>query len=192
MVAIDIYSSSTVSLEDNAPGNVSDTDAKLLAYTTYHIIDSSREQRGNGMSANVIVVLIGWLIALAIFFGCIVLLRYLYHRERMALISQGFDPTNRQKRKRKQNRGILRAGLITGMVGLALTLGLYPVGFFLPTTFSAPFHLGPWLLPGLIPLGVGLALTASYYLEQSNLSADDESNEHEEENVVHFKRQNRQ
>src|SRR5438045_9520109 len=86
----------------------------------------------------------------------------------MALIRQGFDTTNIQKRIRKQNRGILRAGLITGMVGLALTLGLYPVGFFLPTTFSsAPFHLGPWLLPGLIPLGVGLALISSYYLEQN-------------------------
>jgi hypothetical protein len=79
------------------------------------------------------------------------------------------------------------------MVGLALTLGLYPVGFFLPTTFSsAPFHLGPWLLPGLIPLGVGLALITSYYLEQSNQSGDEKSNEHEEENVVHLKRQNRQ
>jgi formate hydrogenlyase subunit 3/multisubunit Na+/H+ antiporter MnhD subunit len=145
------------------------------------------------MSTNVFVVLLGWLIALAIFFGFIVLLRYLHHRERMALISQGFDPTNRQKRKRKQNRGILRAGLITGMVGLALTLGLYPVGFFLPTTFSsAPFHLGPWLLPGLIPLGVGLALTASYYLEQSNLSADEETNEQEKENIVHLKRQKQQ
>jgi hypothetical protein len=145
------------------------------------------------MSANVLVVLLGWLIALAIFFGFIVLLRYLYHRERMALISQGFDPTNRQKRKRKQNRGILRAGLITGMVGLALTLGLYPVGFFLPTTFSsAPFHLGPWLLPGLIPLGVGLALITSYYLEQNTLGPEEEANEHEEENIVPIKRQNRQ
>ena len=145
------------------------------------------------MSANVIVVLLGWLIALAIFFGFIVLLRYLYHRERMALISQGFDPNNTRKRKQRKNSGILRAGLITGMVGLALTLGLYPVGFFLPTTFSsAPFHLGPWLLPGLIPLGVGLALIFSYYLEQNNQNADEESNEHEEENIVHLKRQNRQ
>jgi hypothetical protein len=157
----------------------------------YHIIDSCYEQRGDHMSANVIVVLLGWLIALAIFFGCIVLLRYLYHRERMALISKGIDPGNR--RRSKQNRRILRAGLITGMVGLALTLGLYPVGFFLPITFSsAPFHLGPWLLPGLIPLGVGLALISSYYLEQGNQSADEEPNEKKEENIVHFKRPHQQ
>jgi hypothetical protein len=115
------------------------------------------------MSSNVIVVLLGWLIALAIFFGFIVLLRYLHHREWMALIKNGINPA--QMRKQRRSRGMLRAGLITGMVGLTLTIGLYPIGFFLPLT--APFHLGPWLLPGLIPLGVGVALIVSYYLEQS-------------------------
>jgi uncharacterized protein DUF6249 len=118
------------------------------------------------MLPNVIVILLGWLAALAIFFGFIVLLRYLYHRERMALITQGINPDG--VRKQRRSRGILRAGLITAMVGLALTVGLYPIGFMLPATFtSTPFHLGPWLLPGLIPLGVGLALISSYYLEQN-------------------------
>jgi hypothetical protein len=117
------------------------------------------------MSATVLVALLGWLIALAIFFGFIVLLRYIQHRERMALIARGFDPnTLRQERR---GIGVLRAGLITGMVGLALTLGLYPIGFMLPPSFTAaPFHFGPWLLPGLIPLGVGAALVISYYLGQ--------------------------
>jgi hypothetical protein len=118
------------------------------------------------MLPNVIVVLLGWLAALAIFFGFIVLLRYLSHRERMALITHGINPHS--VRKQRRSRGILRAGLITAMVGLALTIGLYPIGFMLPATFtSTPFHLGPWLLPGLIPLGVGLALISSYYLEQN-------------------------
>jgi uncharacterized protein DUF6249 len=118
------------------------------------------------MLPNVIVILLGWLAALAIFFGFIVFLRYLYHRERMALITQGINPDG--VRKQRRSRGILRAGLITAMVGLALTVGLYPIGFMLPATFtSTPFHLGPWLLPGLIPLGVGLALISSYYLEQN-------------------------
>ena len=118
------------------------------------------------MLPNIIVVLLGWSAALAIFFGFIVLLRYLYHRERMALITHGINPNN--VRKQRRSRGMLRAGLITAMVGLALTVGLYPIGFMLPTTFtSTPFHLGPWLLPGLIPLAVGLALISSYYLEQN-------------------------
>lgn len=118
------------------------------------------------MSANAIIVLMGWLLALAIFFGFIVLLRYLQHRERMALISQGINPGTEPKQR---SNGMLRAGLITMMVGLALTLGLYPIGFILPPNLaSTPFHLGPWLLPGLIPFAVGLALTVSYYLEQNS------------------------
>src|SRR6266581_9783264 len=118
------------------------------------------------MSSSLLVVLIGWLVALAIFFGFIVLLRYLQHREHMAMISTGIHPDS-LRGPRRGSRGILRAGLITAMVGLTLTIGLYPIGFILPPVFAAiPFHLGPWLLPGLIPLGVGIALITSYYLER--------------------------
>ena len=129
------------------------------------------------MSENAIVVLLGWLVALAIFFGFIILLRYLHHKERMALITQGLHPDI--ARKQRRNRGILRAGLITGMVGLTLTIGLYPIGFYLPMSIfpTVPFHLGPWLLPGLIPLGVGVALIISYYLEQNSLSNTEETKE---------------
>jgi hypothetical protein len=69
------------------------------------------------------------------------------------------------------------------MVGLTLTIGLYPLGFYVTDKFfpAAPLHLGPWLLPGLIPLGVGVALITSYYLEQSNLSSQDEISEKEKE-----------
>ena len=63
------------------------------------------------------------------------------------------------------------------MVGLFLTIGLYPIGFFLPASLASPYHLGPWLLPGLIPFGVGMALTISYYLEQNSQSTGDESRE---------------
>jgi hypothetical protein len=119
------------------------------------------------MSTVLWVALIGWLIALAIFCGFIVLLRYIEHRERMALISRGIDP-NRLRRQRR-GVGVLRAGLITAMVGLTLTIGLYPLGFMAPFSIAeTPLHLGPWLLPGLIPLGVGGALVISYYLGQDN------------------------
>ena len=117
------------------------------------------------MSSIVLAALIGWLIALAIFFGFIVLLRYIDHRERMALISRGIDPNS--LRRQRRGVGLLRAGLITAMVGLALTIGLYPLGFMLPASITgAPLHFGPWLLPGLIPLGVGSALVISHYLGQ--------------------------
>jgi formate hydrogenlyase subunit 3/multisubunit Na+/H+ antiporter MnhD subunit len=136
------------------------------------------------MTPQFIVILIGWLIALAIFFGFIVLLRYLHHKERMALITSGINPADLAQ-KRRRSRGLLRAGLITGMVGLALTIGLYPLGFLLPFAFTnAPFHLGPWLLPGLIPLGVGAALIVSYYLEQNNPNPPEEGKESDEERVI--------
>ena len=144
------------------------------------------------MLSNVIVVFLGWLTALAIFFGFIVLLRYLHHRERIALITHGINPDS--VRKQQRSRGMLRAGLITAMVGLALTVGLYPIGFMLPPTFtSTPFHLGPWLLPGLIPLGVGLALISSYYLEQNTQSfSDDETQENVTSIQDHFDKRRRE
>ena len=126
------------------------------------------------MSTSVLVILAGWLIALAIFFGFIVLLRYLQHREHMAMISSGMHPTG--MRRQRRSGGMLRAGLIIAMVGLALTIGLYPIGFILPPIYSTiPWHLGPWLLPGLIPLGVGVALISSYYLERDAPSPDTET-----------------
>ncbi len=115
----------------------------------------------------VLLALLGWLIALAIFFGFILLLRYINHRERMALIARGLDPNS--LRRRRRGVGVLRAGLIIAMVGLALTIGLYPLGFMFPASITrAPLHFGPWLLPGLIPLGVGSALVISHYLGQDN------------------------
>lgn len=132
------------------------------------------------MSPNVLIIFLGWLIALAFFFGFIVLLRYLHHRERMALIKSGINPASAvvSPARQRRSRGMLRAGLITAMIGLALTVGLYPVGFLLPSLFAAaPWHLGPWLLPGLIPLGVGIALIGSYYLEQNNQGPDTSEDE---------------
>lgn len=117
------------------------------------------------MSSSLLAALLGWLIALAIFLGFIVLLRYIDHRERMALIARGIDPE--RLRARRRSTGVLRAGLIVAMVGFALTIGLYPLGFMLPAAFtSTPLHVGPWLLPGLIPLSVGAALIISYYLQE--------------------------
>jgi hypothetical protein len=125
------------------------------------------------MSSVVLAALLGWLIALAIFLGFIAVLRYIDHRERMALIARGIDP-NRLRRPRR-GTGVLRAGLIVGMVGFALTIGLYPLGYILPAVFTnTPLHVGPWLLPGLIPLGVGAALVISYYLGQDSRPPDND------------------
>jgi len=113
------------------------------------------------------IVGLEWLGGLALFLGFILLLRYLEHRERMSLIERGLLPTGERAAHPHSPRGgaVLRGGLITAMVGFAVTIGLYTLGYLLPSPFNAaPGRLGPWLLPGLIPMAVGLALIASYYL----------------------------
>jgi hypothetical protein len=104
-----------------------------------------------------------WIGALALFLGFILFVRYLDHRERMSMIEHGLVT---DAAPRTPPRGaVLRGGLITAMVGFAVTVGLYTLGYLLPPPLNAvPGRLGPWLLPGLIPLAVGLALIASYYL----------------------------
>jgi hypothetical protein len=121
-----------------------------------------------------------WLGALALFLAFIVLIRYLDHRERMAMIARGIEPPQRaRKLLGRPGSAALRGGLITAMVGLAVTIGLYTLGYLLPAPFSAvPGKLGPWLLPGLIPLAVGAALVASHYLaapHPSHHAADQEA-----------------
>lgn len=114
------------------------------------------------------LVLVGleWLGALALFLGFIAVVRYLDHRERMSMIEHGIFATPEANQRRvARGTAVLRGGLITAGVGIAVTLGLYTLGYLLPPPFNAvPGRLGPWLLPGLIPTFVGLALIASYYL----------------------------
>jgi hypothetical protein len=120
------------------------------------------------------IVGLEWLGALFLFLGFIAVVRYFSHRERMAMIARGIEPPPRTLRIfNRPGSAALRGGLITAMVGLAVTIGTYTLGYLLPPPFSAvPGKLGPWLLPGLIPLCVGLALVASHYLAQPREPAD--------------------
>ena len=75
----------------------------------------------------------------------IIALRWFTHKERMGLIAQGVNPEDKQ-RTRKDYKIILAAGLVLALGGLALTIGLITLG------------IGPFLLWGLLPLFLGLAL----------------------------------
>lgn len=117
------------------------------------------------------IVGLEWMGTLALFLVCIVAIRYLEHRERMSMIERGLVPPTRGRQARRGS-GLLRGGLITMSVGVAVTVGLYNLGYLLPPPFSAvPDRFGPWLLPGLIPTAVGLALIASYYLAPPRMSS---------------------
>src|SRR5689334_9639392 len=118
---------------------------------------------------DLLVLGLGWLLILLAFLSFLSLRRYLEHRERMAMIARGITPPDKRRNTRPQplfirRAGVLHGGLITAMVGLALTLGLYPIGFYVPQSLVGPYHLGPWLLAGLIPLAVGSALILGHYL----------------------------
>jgi hypothetical protein len=125
------------------------------------------------------IVGLEWLGALALFLGFILIVRYLDHRERMAMIDRGLTPPQHMhKWTARPGSASLRGGLITAMVGLAVTIGLYTLGYLLPPSLSStPGRVGPWLLPGLIPLFVGLALIASHYLSPPHASSNSDPSE---------------
>ena len=126
-----------------------------------------------------------WVGALALFLACIVFVRYLDHRERMSMIERGLIPPARSPLHPRRGSALLRGGLITAAVGIAVTIGLYTLGYLLPAPFSAmPGRFGPWLLPGLFPTAVGLALIASYYLAPPRAEPTDDADHTDDEEAA--------
>ena len=95
--------------------------------------------------------------SLAIIFGFLAFLRYMRYRETITLAEKGLTPP-----ESKSDNGLLRWGIIVTSLGLALTLGLYLIGFSSPDNY--PLHLGPWMLGGFVPLFLGLGLILLHYL----------------------------
>lgn len=96
---------------------------------------------------------------LLLIFGFLAFLRYMNYRETIALAERGL---NRPEGKR--GKGWLRGGILVTGLGIALSLGLYFAGY--NSGQSYPFHLGPWMLGGFVPLFLGLALILSHFLTQ--------------------------
>jgi hypothetical protein len=106
------------------------------------------------------VVPIAFLIAI---FGTIVILRWFRHREIVTLAEKGLLPGQyAQYVNASRGRGLLGWGIALAALGLALMIGLYPIGFVAETSY--PLNFGPWMLGGLIPLFIGLALLLTYFL----------------------------
>jgi uncharacterized protein DUF6249 len=87
-------------------------------------------------------------------------MRYMNYRETLALAERGLT----RPETKTGNKGLLRWGIIVTALGLALSLGLYFVGF--ASAASYPLHLGPWMLGGFVPLFLGLGLILSHFLTQ--------------------------
>ena len=102
-------------------------------------------------------------------FGTVVLLRWFKHREILALAEKGLLPAQyAQYVSASRGRGLLGWGIALVALGLALMIGLWPIGFVtrVPHTGESlyPLNFGPWMLAGLIPLFIGLALLITYFL----------------------------
>lgn len=102
---------------------------------------------------------LGFVAALAIIFGFLAFLRYINYRETIELAEKGLS-----RPEGKPRNSLLRWGILITALGLALSLGLYPLGF--SAGYDYPLRLGPWMLGGLVPLFLGLALILSHFLTQ--------------------------
>ena len=98
---------------------------------------------------------------LLVIFGFIAFLRYMNYRETIALAEKGLT-----RPEPKTRSGLLRWGIVITALGLALSIGLYPLGF--SAGYDYPLHLGPWMLGGFVPLFLGLGLILLHFLTQKD------------------------
>ena len=98
---------------------------------------------------------------LLVIFGFLAFLRYMNYRETITLAEKGLS-----RPEAKENKGLLRWGIVITALGLALSLGLYPVGFSAGESY--PLRLGPWMLGGFVPLFLGLGLILLHVLTRKN------------------------
>jgi hypothetical protein len=94
---------------------------------------------------------------LVVIFGFLAFMRYISYKETLALAEKGLT-----RPETKNSKGLLRWGIVVSAIGLALSLGLYPIGFSAGESY--PLHLGPWMLGGFVPLFLGLGLVLLHYL----------------------------
>lgn len=109
---------------------------------------------------NEIFPCLGGISFFVILFGFIAFMRYLRYRETLALAEKGLVQVPRAPNG--NGKDTLRWGIAITSVGLALCVGLYPIGVMVGT--SAPFGFGPWMLVGLLPTFFGLGLVLIYAL----------------------------
>jgi hypothetical protein len=119
---------------------------------------------------NDIIPCLGGLGFTALVFGFILLMRFLAYKETLELAEKGLVKPQRIG----NGKGALVWGIIIAAVGLALILGLWPLGFGFGGS-NYPLGFGPWMLFGLVPTFFGVALILIYVLtrEEKKESGDE-------------------
>lgn len=103
----------------------------------------------------VLICAVGMVVLIAAL-GFIMFMRYMHYRETLALAEKGLA----RPEKPADGKATLRWGIIITALGLALGIGLYPLGLGFGNVY--PLGLGPWMLFSLVPLFFGLALILVY------------------------------
>jgi hypothetical protein len=95
--------------------------------------------------------------------GFIVLMRFMNYQETLKLAEKGLI---RPARQNGNGKGALIWGILITAIGLATTLGMWPLGFMFGT--KLPFGFGPWMLAGLLPMFFGIGLILVYVLTRED------------------------
>lgn len=114
-----------------------------------------------------VIPCIGGLGFFVLLFGFIAFMRFVNYRETMALAEKGLV---RPERAHGDGKDTLRWGIATAAVGVAMCLGLWPIGFLAGSQF--PLGLGPWMLAGFLPTFFGLGLVLIYVLTREEKPKD--------------------
>ena len=95
-----------------------------------------------------------------VLFGFLAVWRYLQYRETIALAEKGLLKPGTTQESQTNGKASLRWGVIISSLGLALTVGLWPLGI----NSHYPLGLGPWMIGAFIPLFFGLGLILIHVL----------------------------
>jgi hypothetical protein len=129
------------------------------------------------------------IVLVAAIFGTVVLLRWFKHREILALAEKELLPAQyAQYVSASRGRGLLGWGIALVALGLALMIGLWPIGFVTRPGGHMegppyPLYFGPWMLGSLIPLFIGLALLITYFVTRKEEAPAPETTSVEEAEV---------
>jgi hypothetical protein len=122
-------------------------------------------------------------------FGTIIVTRYFKHREIMAMVEKGVLPEQYAQytsaSRGQRSRGTMGWGIALVALGLALMVGLWPLGFArMGGGNPYPLNFGPWMLIGLVPLFIGVALLIIYFVTRKDEVTTSEKPEQLEEPFV--------
>lgn len=130
-------------------------------------------------------ICIGSIVIFALLFTFLLIWRYINYKETINLAERGLVRPEKPKRTSSSRNSILSAGIIITAIGLALILGMIPLGYT-GMGMDFPMGLGPWLLIGLLPLFFGLSLILIHFLNKKEKREEitEDSREDDNEEVV--------